>query len=113
MKQLLIKLKETHYIVVDDSEIKLNDFITDGCNVWKWKDNCSLLGRKKVTHSTQPIEDINFVDEVEGKVMPKIKPLSLSEVEEAILEFESKVQRFVIGNERSVTFDENEKLKLL
>ena len=31
-----------------EGEIALNDFITDGYKIWQWKDDCSLLGRKKV-----------------------------------------------------------------
>jgi hypothetical protein len=41
------------YITVDE-EIKLNDYITDGYKVWKWKDDSSLLGRKKVVLSDDP-----------------------------------------------------------
>jgi hypothetical protein len=41
------------YITVDE-EIKLNDYITDGYKVWKWKDDSSLLGRKKVILSDDP-----------------------------------------------------------
>lgn len=39
---------ENYLLVVDDSEIKEGDVITDKYNVWIWKDNSSLLGRKKV-----------------------------------------------------------------
>lgn len=34
--------------ILTDDEIKLNDLISDGYFVWQWKDDCSLLGRKKV-----------------------------------------------------------------
>lgn len=32
----------------EEAEINLADFITDKYNVWKWRDDSSLLGRKKV-----------------------------------------------------------------
>lgn len=38
--------------ITSDEEIKVNDYITDGYLVWKWKDNSSLLGRKKVILTT-------------------------------------------------------------
>ena len=38
--------------ITSDEEIKFNDYITDGYLVWQWKDNSSLLGRKKVILST-------------------------------------------------------------
>ena len=38
--------------ITSDEEIKLNDYITDGYKVWKWKDDSSLLGRKKVIFTT-------------------------------------------------------------
>ncbi len=38
--------------ITNDEEIKVNDYITDGYKVWQWKDDSSLLGRKKVILST-------------------------------------------------------------
>ncbi len=38
--------------ITSNEEIKLNDYITDGYNVWKWEDDSSLLGRKKVIITT-------------------------------------------------------------
>lgn len=91
----LIKLNEQHYIIVDDSEIKENQwycnnkvlFLSDskfdkGNNPNQNKNN------KLVTHSTEPLE----VTQWEGKTnlhmdnyhYDKIKPLSISEVEELI-----------------------------
>lgn len=88
----LIKLSDTHYIVVDDSEIKevwegfaykhdiegkvFKHFYTE--NEW-YKD------AKKITHSTQPLEPSIKSDKHNNpKEFVLIKPLSLSEVEEAI-----------------------------
>lgn len=89
MEQKLIKLSDTHYIVVDDSEINVNDFITDKYKVWQWKDNSSLLGRKKVTHSTQPLEKREgHVTKGGGiPIFDKIKEITLSEIEEIIYGF--------------------------
>jgi hypothetical protein len=47
IKKELIKT-DNYLLVVDDSEIKVGDVITDKYNVWTWKDDSSLLGRKKV-----------------------------------------------------------------
>ncbi len=41
-----------HIYITSDEEIKLDDYITDGYLVWKWKDDSSLLGRKKVILTT-------------------------------------------------------------
>lgn len=45
------KIGENIYIT-NDEEIKVNDYITNGYLVWKWKDDSSLLGRKKVILTT-------------------------------------------------------------
>lgn len=46
------KHKKHMYITSSDEEIKLNDYITDGYRVYKWKDDSSLLGRKKIVITT-------------------------------------------------------------
>ncbi len=38
--------------ITSNEEIKHNDYITDGYRVWKWEDDSSLLGRKKVIMTT-------------------------------------------------------------
>ena len=38
--------------ITNDEEIKDGDYITDGYKVWQWKDDSSLLGRKKVILTT-------------------------------------------------------------
>jgi hypothetical protein len=90
MKHKLIT-KENYLLVVDDSEIKVGDIVaekllTGGYELFEihTPNDIDKVRQKKVTHSNQPLENINFVDEAEGKILPKIKPLSLSEVEEAI-----------------------------
>ena len=44
--------KNQNIYITNDEEIKVNDYITDGYKVWQWKDDSSLLGRKKVILST-------------------------------------------------------------
>ena len=101
----LIKLSNTHYVVVDDSEIKEGDgYYTpkDGvymmeygiCNsISKIKDAIKLTGKPfyRIIHSTQPLETKNEEyawyggeNKTTTKTFDKIKQLSLSEVEEAI-----------------------------
>ena len=38
--------------ITSDENIVFNDFITDGYNIWQWKDDSSLLGRKKIILTT-------------------------------------------------------------
>lgn len=37
-----------HLHFISEEEIKVGDYITDGYKVWQWRDDSSLLGRKKV-----------------------------------------------------------------
>lgn len=39
---------DSYLLIVDDSEIKIGDYVTDMVVVFKFKDDASLLGRKKV-----------------------------------------------------------------
>lgn len=85
----LIKLSESHYIVVNDSEIKVGDWYINTfatCKVRPQKHSKlrHLINHKKdyrfkyckkITHSTQPLDKNDFW---------VIKELKLSEVEEAI-----------------------------
>ena len=52
-----IKIKDS-WIIISDDEIKYGDFITDGYKVWKWMDDCSLLGRKKVIDTVKQSQTI-------------------------------------------------------
>lgn len=106
--QKIIRLSETQYIVVDDSEIKISDWAFDilrkkvlKCFDVHKKDRLENdylafegnIGNprdtyKKITHSTQPLEFVKcglYLNKT-GKLLAydKIEPLSLSEVEEAI-----------------------------
>jgi hypothetical protein len=87
MAQKLIKLSETHYVVIDDSEIKINDWVysMDGIHQWFGLVLKTEPSPKKITHSTQPLEDYGNKELNDSvKTWLVIKPLSLSEVEELI-----------------------------
>lgn len=80
----IMKIKEDHYIVVDDSEIKEGDWLLDTTDntIWDcYKDmSISLFPEcKKITHSTQPIEK----DE-ETYTYEKVKYIPLSYIKELI-----------------------------
>jgi len=89
----LIKLSDEHYIIVDDSEIKKGDGFIIKCTIntefftilfANSSKEGEISGRFKVICSTKPIE---FYEGKKGEVIyhyDKIKPLSLSELEEAI-----------------------------
>lgn len=53
-------------------KISINDPITDNYRVWFWRDDCSLLGRKKVLATNNPNIDIN-------KIIDNIEALSIKE----------------------------------
>ena len=38
----------SYLLIVSGGEINVGDYITDNYRVWKWNDDSSLLGRKKV-----------------------------------------------------------------
>ena len=92
----LIKLSDSHYVVVDDSEIKEGDWYYDENDkesllpIYKRSQDPKFYkGCKKITHSTEPLEVLTALPnygngEVTQFGFNKIKPISLSEVEEAI-----------------------------
>lgn len=95
----LIKLTDTHYIVVGDSEIKEGDWFYNqptnfiGQTLRKEGDFwvCNniegfhlLSEAKKIHYSTQPLEPGVAIGFELSNCFDKIKPLSLSEVEEAL-----------------------------
>ena len=104
--QTLIKLSETHYIIVDDSEIKEGDFYFDN-SVFK---NDIIMGRglyqmkypnwgkegqgncKKITHSTKPLERIKIGMTYEEEGWYKIKSIPLTDVKEAIYGYSWKTE---------------------
>ena len=86
----LIELSETHYIVVDDSEIKEGSWVINGnSKIFQYtKESISGINYcKKITHSTEQIERYDHPAGGYEGTFDKIKPLSLSEVEEAINEY--------------------------
>lgn len=64
--------KHLHFL--SDEEIKLGDYISDRYKVWQWKDDSSLLGRKKVIASTDTslkiTKDLGEISKEE--VLPKL-----------------------------------------
>lgn len=101
----MIKLSDTHYIVVDDSEIEDENFYYNNREgkVNRQEPNQQLTIEDlqggqirycfKITHSTQPLEQGYGCEVKDGKMLRNvgkepcyalIKPLSLLEVEEAI-----------------------------
>ena len=94
----LIKLSETHYIVVDDSEKSEGDYIYNPIVEKIMRVTKEMMPHgQKITHSTQPLEEVCCTPENQIKRyidckgcdrkqlgFNKIKPLSLSEVEELI-----------------------------
>lgn len=118
----LIKLSDTHYIVVDDSEIKEGDFyvIFDISNnpyiykCYKIENDRVYYGNitsddikncKKITHSTQPLEPSLKSDNNTLKDFIFIKPLSLSEVEEVIYGY--NVENMAIEESNKIIIDRN------
>lgn len=57
--------KNQHIYITNKEQIRLNDYITDGYSVWKWKDDSSLLGRKKIiltTDTTLIADNVQSID---------------------------------------------------
>lgn len=90
----LVKLSDTHYIVVDDSEIKEGDYAIHNNKEYREKYNekpiiCTKSNKEsiqehwdKITHSTQPLNESTQPNT--EFYWNTISKLSLSEVEEAI-----------------------------
>ena len=114
----LIKLSDTHYIIVDDSEIKDTSYFIDNNKIFECRnvfdegieDSNGLIHNhkncKKITHSTEPLIITRyFTDKILEKYnglkerIISIQFLSLVEVEEAIYEY----------NLDDLTFNEFEK----
>lgn len=101
----LKEVSEVHYIIVDDSEIKVGDIVvekllTGGYELFEihTPNDIDEVRQKKVTHSTQPLgKPLFFTNAFESELSLSVnglndtvienwgcKKLSLSEVEEAI-----------------------------
>ena len=118
----LIKITDNHYVVVDDSEIEQDDYITRLSNKEITKANDEWSGDthedwKKITDSTQllgvkPITDKVVIQEdkagnplmsaqyVELDMSSTVKPLSLKEVKELIgeVDVEKKAEEYADYN---------------
>ena len=83
----LIKLLDSHYVIVDDSEIKEGDYkycpFDDINKIHLQEGNYYDENEFKITHSTQPIE-YEWDRGIKDKFFNKIRPLNLSDVEKAI-----------------------------
>lgn len=97
----LIKIKEDYYVVVDDSEIREGDWVLTEENTIHQVDYVDAYTKinewKKITHSTQPIEEFVDNEGIKRIGWTNIKVLELSEVKELIgeVDVESKVYHIV------------------
>lgn len=65
---VLINGKKCHLYFTSDKLIEFDDWITDGYRVWQWKDDCSLLGRKKIIYTTDDLRQV-VVEGTDGKLI--------------------------------------------
>ena len=103
----LKKLTNDHYIIVDDSEIKINDWVYSMDGVHQYFGlilNTEPLP-KKIIYSTQPLEQGYGCEIKEGLMLRNvgkelcydlIKPLSLSEVKELIGEVDMEKKEIIL-----------------
>lgn len=113
----LIKLSESHYIIVDDSEIKIGDYAIHNNKEYREKynelpilcteSNCLSIQEhwNKVTHSTFLINESTQPDT--EFYWNTIKEISLSEVEELIYGYsvEKMAEKECIGNQAKRGFN--------
>jgi len=112
----LIKLTNYHYIIVDNSEIKVNDWFFNTVqgniycnNIPDYNVNKDYL--KKITHSTQPLEqyvNIRTQEDRDNGMLPSVlmvkqdvvTPFSLLEVKELIgeVDVEKKAYEYAIND---------------
>ena len=83
-------ISNDHYIIVDDSEIKEGDGIIDSLGI-RQVTSCEGVKAvqdvnhiKKITHSTQPLEEGTTIHDIEHKRWILIKYIDLQEVKELI-----------------------------
>lgn len=113
---VLIKIKEDYYVVVDDSEIKEGDFVYDSKDkvirfVKQYlKDNWI----KKITHSTQPLEEFIDNEGIRRIGWTNIKVLELSEVKELIgeVDVEKKANQALEDN-KDKKYTEEDMIKVI
>lgn len=117
------KLSEEHYIIVDDSDIKIGDIVAEKLLTGEYglfeihtQNDIDKTTQKVITHSTQPLEEMNHGN-YKSKVFLDIKPLYLSEVKElfGVVDVEKKAEikypksEFWVGSNPSRLYDENAK----
>lgn len=126
----LIKIKEDHYVVVDDSEIQEGDYwINDHSNSYyidikapvsssrfAVNSNAVFSNPKKITHSTQPLEPVVVdISPVGTPIIDyeydKVKQLSLQEVKELIGEVD--VMTKAVRDVEGTSWDEDAKPSFL
>ena len=90
----LIKIKDDHYVVVDDSKIDVGDWYIDDAKQIRqsvvsdevyWQHRPYNREYMKITHSTQPLDERRYW----GKVMPLT--LTISEIKELLGEVDKVV----------------------
>ena len=114
----IIKIKEDHFIIVDDSEIKVNDwyYLPRTNSAYECKEDPTELnlersfGVAKITHSTKPLEHLIITGTYNGLVLNKIKQLSIQEIKELI--GEKSWKGYIDGTEWEVEIVDG-KLKLI
>lgn len=86
----LIKINTDHYIIVDDSEIKVGDWTYHHVKgIYEAKVDGAYTNQKKITHSTQPLGDNKDTQYFPNQpYYQKNGRLSLQEVKELIGEVE-------------------------
>jgi hypothetical protein len=61
--------KVQNIYITNSEEIKVGDYITDGYKVWQWKDDSSLLGRKKIILTTNKLLIKDGVQEIDDNFL--------------------------------------------
>src|SRR5574343_457568 len=121
----LIKLTPTHYVVVDDSEIKKGDWIYNAerePSILECVGKGSLRGWQKITHSTQPIDcacsnrgyklDTNCAER--NRCFDKVQYLPLQEVKALIgeVDVEKMAEEYADFSNDHVTLAFGEKFNI-
>lgn len=96
----LLKLSEEHYILADKLDINVGDWITDTYLMYQCKDNRSLLGMRKVTHSTQPLCIIHGDNNKETISYGSTGYLPISEVKKLLGEVDVKKKAHLAAQKR-------------
>ena len=85
--------------ITSDEEIRVNDYITDGYKVWKWKDDSSLLGRKKIILTT----DQDLIKDGVQAINDKFLEWFVKNPSYEYIEIENVYDKFLNSDKRSVS----------